>query len=397
MDVPAGVAGTVLALLVEEGDDVPVKSPIAVVGEPGETVDAPAAPAAQTATGSASSCSRSARADSAGTTPAPAPVVPRPTTPRPHPREGCGRRRRHPRTGGWGRHRPPSGGSWNATYRRRLASGPGLTAGARGLGRPARPPPAPASAAGSRPPTSPPRRRPLPRRLLLDATPAPVAPHAAGAFTDTPLKGIRKLIADRDEGLAGRLGAAVLRHVCLCGGTARPAGPAQGDRPVARPQPRDDRRPASASRRPRWSGTTRTSTPTCSTGRCGASSMSTWAWRSTHRAASWCRRSATRARWVCASSQPPPRTSPRSARRARSALTCSRAPRSRCRTSVPSGSRASRRSSTCRRPASSASTPSSRPPTIDKDGNIGVERRISFSLTADHQVVDGADAATLPA
>jgi pyruvate dehydrogenase E2 component (dihydrolipoamide acetyltransferase) len=31
--------------------------------------------------------------------------------------------------------------------------------------------------------------------------------------------------------------------------------------------------------------------------------------------------------------------------------------------------------------------------TIDKDGNLGVERRISFSLTADHQVVDGADAA----
>jgi pyruvate dehydrogenase E2 component (dihydrolipoamide acetyltransferase) len=31
--------------------------------------------------------------------------------------------------------------------------------------------------------------------------------------------------------------------------------------------------------------------------------------------------------------------------------------------------------------------------TIDAVGNLGVERRISFSLTADHQVVDGADAA----
>jgi len=31
--------------------------------------------------------------------------------------------------------------------------------------------------------------------------------------------------------------------------------------------------------------------------------------------------------------------------------------------------------------------------TIDAAGNVGVERRISFSLTADHQVVDGADAA----
>lgn len=27
------------------------------------------------------------------------------------------------------------------------------------------------------------------------------------------------------------------------------------------------------------------------------------------------------------------------------------------------------------------------------DGTVGVEQRISFSLTADHQVVDGADAA----
>jgi pyruvate dehydrogenase E2 component (dihydrolipoamide acetyltransferase) len=37
MDVPAGVEGTVLALLHKEGDDVPVLEPIAVIGEPGET------------------------------------------------------------------------------------------------------------------------------------------------------------------------------------------------------------------------------------------------------------------------------------------------------------------------------------------------------------------------
>ena len=39
MEVPAGVAGTVLALLAEEGDDIPVKQPIVVVGEPGENVE----------------------------------------------------------------------------------------------------------------------------------------------------------------------------------------------------------------------------------------------------------------------------------------------------------------------------------------------------------------------
>ncbi|MDO5533675.1 MAG: dihydrolipoamide acetyltransferase family protein [Propionibacteriaceae bacterium] len=40
MDVPTGVAGTVLALLGEEGDDIPVKTPIAVIGDEGENPEA---------------------------------------------------------------------------------------------------------------------------------------------------------------------------------------------------------------------------------------------------------------------------------------------------------------------------------------------------------------------
>lgn len=39
MEVPSGIAGTVLALLAEEGDEVPVKQPIVVVGEPGENIE----------------------------------------------------------------------------------------------------------------------------------------------------------------------------------------------------------------------------------------------------------------------------------------------------------------------------------------------------------------------
>ena len=39
MEVPSGVAGTVLALLAAEGDEVPVKQAIAVVGEPGENIE----------------------------------------------------------------------------------------------------------------------------------------------------------------------------------------------------------------------------------------------------------------------------------------------------------------------------------------------------------------------
>ena len=50
MEVPAGTAGTVLALLAGAGDDVPVLQAILAIGEPGEQVPAVAAPAAQTAT-----------------------------------------------------------------------------------------------------------------------------------------------------------------------------------------------------------------------------------------------------------------------------------------------------------------------------------------------------------
>ena len=42
MDVPAGIEGTVLALLRKEGDDVPVLEPIAIIGAPGEAIDQPA-------------------------------------------------------------------------------------------------------------------------------------------------------------------------------------------------------------------------------------------------------------------------------------------------------------------------------------------------------------------
>ncbi|MEJ5225509.1 MAG: dihydrolipoamide acetyltransferase family protein, partial [Anaerolineales bacterium] len=49
VEVESSVAGTVLSLLVNEGDVVPVSAPIAVIGAAGEKVDAPAAAAAQPA------------------------------------------------------------------------------------------------------------------------------------------------------------------------------------------------------------------------------------------------------------------------------------------------------------------------------------------------------------
>ena len=46
VEIPAGVDGTVLALLVAEGDEVPVLAPVAIVGAPGEAIeDAVAGPA----------------------------------------------------------------------------------------------------------------------------------------------------------------------------------------------------------------------------------------------------------------------------------------------------------------------------------------------------------------
>jgi len=39
MEVPAGVAGTILALLVGDGAEVPVKAPFFIVGEPGESIE----------------------------------------------------------------------------------------------------------------------------------------------------------------------------------------------------------------------------------------------------------------------------------------------------------------------------------------------------------------------
>ncbi|MEI2778787.1 MAG: dihydrolipoamide acetyltransferase family protein [Tetrasphaera sp.] len=44
IEVPAGVGGTVLALIAQPGDEVPVMEPIAIVGAPGESFELPAGP-----------------------------------------------------------------------------------------------------------------------------------------------------------------------------------------------------------------------------------------------------------------------------------------------------------------------------------------------------------------
>ena len=44
-DVESEVAGTILGIFASEGDDVPIKSPVCVIGEPGEAFERPAASA----------------------------------------------------------------------------------------------------------------------------------------------------------------------------------------------------------------------------------------------------------------------------------------------------------------------------------------------------------------
>ncbi|MDR0285037.1 MAG: 2-oxo acid dehydrogenase subunit E2, partial [Propionibacteriaceae bacterium] len=39
MEIPAGIGGTILALLAGPGDEVPVKAPFFIVGTPGEDID----------------------------------------------------------------------------------------------------------------------------------------------------------------------------------------------------------------------------------------------------------------------------------------------------------------------------------------------------------------------
>jgi pyruvate dehydrogenase E2 component (dihydrolipoamide acetyltransferase) len=191
MDVPAGVAGTVLALLVEEGDDVPVKSPIVIIGEPGEVVDTPSAPAAEAAPASAEPVAAPApsapAAPTAVATPAEVPTADAPSSPRA--RAAADAAGISVQSAGVGT--GPHGRIIERDVAAAVAAGPGLTAGARGSDTYA--PGQTGTGIGGRVTTgdlAAPAAAPV-------AAPAPIAAPTSGTVTETPLKGIRKLIADR--------------------------------------------------------------------------------------------------------------------------------------------------------------------------------------------------------
>ena len=195
MDVPAGVAGTVLALLVEEGDDVPVKSPIVVIGAPGEVVDAPAAPATETAPASAEEAAPAAAvAPSAPTvTAVEAPVATGQDSPA-SPRAKAAAHAAGISVQAAGAGTGPHGRIIERDVQAAVAAGPGLTAGARGSD--AYTPGQTGTGIGGRITTSD-LAAPAAAAPIAAPARAPIATAAAGTVTETPLKGIRKLIADR--------------------------------------------------------------------------------------------------------------------------------------------------------------------------------------------------------
>lgn len=201
MDVPAGVSGVVLALLAEEGDDVPVKVPIAVIGEAGEEVDPSLlGPAKEEASDEGTAAEETPAAEStavATSAPAAAPVAAAGTSSAVSPRaRGLAYSQGIDGTALAGS--GPEGRVIERDVEAALAAGPGLTKGAR-VGAEGFVPGRPGTGIGG---------RVTKEDLANMAAAVPAAETAAtpttavskdfpGSYTDVPMKGVRKVIADR--------------------------------------------------------------------------------------------------------------------------------------------------------------------------------------------------------
>ncbi len=216
MDVPAGAAGVLLKRLAAEGDDVPVLAPIAVVGQAGEAVDlaalgirgaspAAAAPAAEAAASPADEAAPAAVAAAPAATAAAAAAVPAgPVHASPRAKalareEGLPIEAVAAGTG-------PGGRIIERDVQAALSAGAGMTASAKdlavlrglydaaktGSGLGGRLTAADLDAAKAAPAAAPASAAPQPA--------APAAQAAAsfpGPYEDTPIRSIRKIIADR--------------------------------------------------------------------------------------------------------------------------------------------------------------------------------------------------------
>ena len=186
MDVPVGAAGTVLSLLVAEGADVPVKEPIAVIGSPGEQVD-PALLAGPTVVAATAAVEPVTPATLAA--PAPTPAGDKAASPR--------ARSLAASVGVLVDALDGTGPHGRVIARDVSAAAPFTTVGARTVASAAQPG-VPGHGLGGR----------LTRADITASTTAPETlvptPAPLTAVTETPLKGVRKIIAERMmESLAG--------------------------------------------------------------------------------------------------------------------------------------------------------------------------------------------------
>lgn len=203
MDLPAGASGTVLALLAEEGDDVPVKQALFILGDPGENIDnllaeAGAAPAAEASEPAASAEPHSQQAATEQAAPASAapaesasPTGEQAISPRARNLAAQAGVPTDVLTAGTG----PHGRVIERDVQAALASGRPLgsargadVSGVTGSGIGGRVTASDLDAASSAPQAAP---TAVPLASLVGSTEFP------GRFTDTPLKGIRKIVAER--------------------------------------------------------------------------------------------------------------------------------------------------------------------------------------------------------
>ncbi|WP_026460379.1 dihydrolipoamide acetyltransferase family protein [Schaalia suimastitidis] len=190
MDVPSTEAGTVLALLAEEGDEVPVKDPLVIIGEAGEDISALLPNAGGDATPAAAPTGTESPAAAAPAAPAPAFATAAndgAVSPRARSLAASAGVDTAAITEGSG----PHGRVIERDVQAHIAAGPVLTSAAQVTGGSA----AQGTGIGGRVTTA-----------DLAAAPASATPAAAvaipaaefpGASTSTPLKGVRKVVAER--------------------------------------------------------------------------------------------------------------------------------------------------------------------------------------------------------
>ena len=189
MEVPSTAEGTVLKLLWEEGDEVPVKDPLIIVGEPGEDISG-LVPGGDAAPAEADAPAEHSAAPTESATPAFA--TERATgavSPRARALAASNGVDASAITEGSG----PHGRVIERDVAAAIAAGPALTSAARAAGVSA----AEGTGIGGRVSVADANR--APEASAPAAVPAPAAPAAdfPGASTSSPLKGVRKVVAKR--------------------------------------------------------------------------------------------------------------------------------------------------------------------------------------------------------